>query len=305
MMRQKYSLIDALPQLAVFAKTVECGSFRKAAKELQLSPSVVSYHVSQLELRLNTALLYRTTRHLSLTNEGEMIYESAKQILIEAQNSFDALSESTNTKKGKLTVTLPALMVHHPLFKKLTQFCCENPLVTLNIKVTDQRINLIEQGIDLAIRIGTLEESQASLKQKKLTQIKRILVVGKRLYQSQTMPLSPEELECWPWIGLTMLPYYRTMIHPGGKKVKIKFQPTVYVDNVDAMTECVKHNIGIATPPDYLIQEAINSGEVIHLLPSWEIEPINVYAVWPIHTRKTSLSYYFMQFLQNEILKLT
>ena len=162
-------MIDGLRQLAVFAKTVECGSFRQAALELQLSPSVVSYHVSRLELSLNTALLYRTTRNLSLTNEGEKVFASAQRMLAEAQNSFNVLN--SQEIKGKLTITIPALMVHHPLFKKISRFAHENKLVTLNIKVTDKRINLVEHGIDLAIRIGKLEDNQASLKQKKITQI--------------------------------------------------------------------------------------------------------------------------------------
>ena len=299
-MKQINPMMDGLRQLAVFAKTVECGSFRQAALELQLSPSVVSYHVSRLELSLNAALLYRTTRQLSLTNEGEQVFASAQRMLAEAQNSFNVLTSDTQQIKGKLTITIPALMVHHPLFKKISCFAHENKLITLNIKVTDQRINLIEHGIDLAIRIGKLEDNQASLKQKKITQIDRILVAGKKLLQAQKPPHHPDELEHWPWVGLTMLPYHRSMTNPEGKQAKISFQPSIFVDNVDAMTELAIQGVGLATAPDYLIEGALLSGEVIALLPNWRIDPIGVFAVWPIHTRKNSLSYLLIDFLQRQ-----
>lgn len=297
-MKKINPMIDGLRQLAVFAKTVECGSFRQAALELQLSPSVVSYHVSRLELSLNTALLYRTTRNLSLTNEGEKVFASAQRMLAEAQNSFDILN--SQEVKGKLTITIPALMVHHPLFKKISRFAHENKLVTLNIKVTDQRINLIEHGIDLAIRIGKLEDNQASLKQKKITQINRILVAGRKLLEANKPPNSPEDIENWPWVGLTMLPYHRSMTNLEGKQIKIAFQPSIFVDSVDAMTELAKEGVGLATAPDYLIEEALLSGEVMALLPKWKINPIEVFVVWPIHTRKNSLSYLLIDFLQGQ-----
>ncbi|MFA6303037.1 MAG: LysR family transcriptional regulator [Legionella sp.] len=296
-MRIKNSLIDILPQLAVFAKTVERGSFRKAALDLRVSPSVVSYHISQLEAHFKTALLYRTTRQLSLTSEGEKIFEYAQKILLEAQNSFNALSNTSMTRTGKITLTLPSVMLQHPVFENLSNFAKNYPLVNLDIRITDQRLNLIEQGIDLAIRIGTLSDNQASLKQKKLSQINRILIAGRELVANRKTPKTPKDLADWPWIGLSMLPYYRTLINSKGRKTKVHFQPNITVDSVDAMTQLAKSNLGVATPPDYLIQDALKSGGIEHLLPSWSIEPIAVYIVWPIQSRSTSLSYLLMDYL--------
>lgn len=296
-MKQINPIIDGLRQLAVFAKTVECGSFRQAAIELQLSPSVVSYHISRLELSLNAALLYRSTRKLSLTNEGKKVFESAQRMLAEAQNSFNVLSNNGHQLIGKLTITIPAVMIHHSLLKKISCFARENLMVNLNIKVTDQRMNLIDQGIDLAIRIGKLEDNKASLKRKKLTDINRILVAGKGLMQSRPTPQTPKDIENWPWIGLTMLPFHRSVSNSDGVSIKLNFHPTICVDSVEAMTELARQGVGLATVPDYLVGDALLSGELVHLLPDWQIEPIEVFAVWPIQTNKTSLSHLLINYL--------
>ncbi len=95
-----------------------------------------------------------------------------------------------------------------------------------------------------------------------------------------------------------MIPYHRSMTNPEGKTIKISFQPTIFVDNVDAMTELAKQGVGLATAPDYLVEDALLSGEVTAVLPKWKIDPIGVFAVWPIHTHKNSLSYLLIDYLQ-------
>lgn len=188
-------------------------------------------------------------------------------------------------------------MIHHTLLKKISCFARKNIMVNLNIKVTDQRMNLIEQGIDLAIRIGKLEDNKASLKRKKLTDINHILVAGKALMQGRQTPQTPKDIENWPWIGLTMLPFYRNISNSQGVSIRLNFQPTICVDNVEAMTELARQGVGLATVPDYLVADALLSGELVHLLPEWQIEPIEVFAVWPIQINKTSLSYFLMDYL--------
>src|SRR5436190_9084038 len=109
-------MIEALKSLAVFAKTVECGSFRAAARHLDLSPSVVSYHVSSLERRLALPLLYRSTRHLALTPDGEQLYTHARAMLEVAERGLDAAAGHASRPRGKLRITAPALLAE-------TRFC--------------------------------------------------------------------------------------------------------------------------------------------------------------------------------------
>jgi DNA-binding transcriptional LysR family regulator len=292
-------MIDALRQLAVFAKTVECGSFRQAAKELNLSPSVISYHIAQLEAQLGRALLYRTTRQLSLTSSGQEVYESARRMLIEAEHCLQTENSTPENIKGKLVITIAALMLHSSLFKRIGDFGRHYPLVTLDIRVTDQRVNLFEQGIDLALRIGNLTDNQASLKCKKLAPIRRVLIAAQSLIDQRAMPDKPQDLMHWPWIGLAMLPFERHLYNAQGEKITLTFEPRFLVNHVEAMTELAKQGLGLATPPDYLITKSLASGEVVELFPQWQVDPIDVFAVWPIQTKANSLTHRLIEFLTN------
>ncbi len=94
-----------------------------------------------------------------------------------------------------------------------------------------------------------------------------------------------------------MLPFHRNATHLSGESYRVNFQPRVCVDNVEAMTQLAKQGIGLATAPDYLAHQALGTGELIHLLPEWKFDPIEVFAVWPIQTNKTSLSYRLIEYL--------
>lgn len=290
-------MFDSLRQLAVFAKIVECGSFKKAADCLNLSPSVVSYHVSQLEAELNTALLYRTTRNLSLTDDGKRVFTNARRMLEEAQKSISCLSHDNKELRGRLTLTFPSVLLKSPLFEKVGQFIKDNPRIKCELLVTDKALNMIDQGIDLAFRVGKANTNIASLKQRKVGQVKRVLVAHKDLLSTYGKPETPEQLSEWPWIGLTMLPYSRSLSNESGRLLKIDYHPRITVDGVEAMTELVKQGLGIATPPDYLVDREIYKQTLIELFPSHTIPSLDVMALWPIQARQNNLSHQLIQYV--------
>src|SRR6185437_2160385 len=152
-------MIDELRALAIFAKVVEAGSFRSAANALKLSPSVVSHHVAQLEERLGVALLYRSTRQLSLTSEGEKLFNSAKTMLSAAEEGLNSLAFRATEPIGKLNLTVPAMLTKSLLVADIIAFAKTFPKVVLSINFSDIQQELIREGIDLAIRIGDLKDS--------------------------------------------------------------------------------------------------------------------------------------------------
>jgi len=152
-------MLDELRQIAIFAKTVDHGSFRAAAQALRLSPSVVSHHVGQLEKNLGTALLYRSTRKLSLTPDGERLLEAAHNMINAAETGLQLISQQSNEHSGVLRVTVPALFTQSFLTEQLAEFTLEYPKVHLTLDFSEFRRDLIADGFDLAIRAGDMKDS--------------------------------------------------------------------------------------------------------------------------------------------------
>jgi DNA-binding transcriptional LysR family regulator len=289
-------MIDDLRAMVIFAKTVQLGSFRATANAFELSPSVVSYHISQLEQRFGVTLLYRSTRKLSLTNEGKRLYEHAKTMIDAAEEGLDVLAGEAASPTGKLNITVPAVLTRSALTKKIATFSKSLPNVELNITFTDERQDLIAEGIDVAIRIGQLDNS--NLKSKKLFKVHRKLVCSQTYFSSKNKPSSPEDLNDWNWIGLGMLPASRTLKNQQGETFNTANKSSVMVNSVDATCQLAIHGLGLASPPDFMVEKEIDQGLLVHVLPGWEIADIDVYAVWPANQRRESLALKFINAIE-------
>lgn len=272
-------MIDDLKAIAIFAEMVKQGSFRGASRVLGLSPSVVSYHVSQLEKRIGTALIYRSTRKLSLTHEGERLYQHAQTMLAAAEQGLSEVTAAGDEPSGHLKLTLPSLLTRAPLNARLAAFSQRYPKIALELLYTDTRQDLIADGIDLAVRAGTLEDS--ALKARRIGEIERRLVCSPDYLKHHTLPVLPQDLANWDWIRLSMLPPKRTLIGSAGQRVEVRFSSHVSVDAVEAMQQFSVLGLGIATPPAFLVDDEIRAGRLVQLLPDWQVEPIPLYAVWP------------------------
>lgn len=288
-------MIDELRSMAIFAETINQGSFRAAAKKLKLSPSVVSYQVSQLESRLGSALIYRSTRNLSLTDEGKVLYDYALSMVESAQLGVNLVSSKKQELRGSLKLTLPTAIIKSTITKKIAQFAKQHPLLDLNLIFTDDRKNIIESGIDIAIRAGEMENS--NLVATRIGEIERKLVCSYEYFQSITEPEVPCDLEECNWIKLDMLPSRRILIRSDGERADVSFNSNVNVNSVEAMAELCVNGLGIATPPDYLVERALNNKALVELLPEWQVEPIPLYAVWPNNVFKSHNAKCLLEFL--------
>ncbi len=289
-------MIDELRAMAIFAKTVETGSFRAASRELDLSPSVVSHHVSQLEEKLGVALLYRSTRRLSLTDDGEKLFHYAKEMLASAESGFDAIAKRAGEPTGKLTITLPAGFIRGPMVDDLAAFARTFPKIALTINFSDHQLDLIREGIDLAIRVGTVQDS--TLKSKKLTNLERMLVASPEYCAKHPKPEKPGDLKSWDFIGLRMRPNDKLLINKSGKATRVQYEPQIVLDNIHAVIQMAKANLGVITPPSNLISEEIEKGQMIELLPEWKVESLPVFAIWPPNAPRESLTYRCIEFLE-------
>ena len=288
-------MIDSLRPMFVFAKTVELGSFRAAAKALNLSPSVVSYHISQLEKQFDVALLYRSTRKLSLTDQGKKLFDCAKKMIDSAEQGIDLLTGNAQEPFGKLVITAPAALSRGLLIKDIANFAKQNSKIELLINFTDSQQDLIADGIDVAIRVGVLKDN--SLKSRKITEIDRKLVATPDYVESKPKPKSPRDVRKWEWIRFSSVSATRVFTAKNGKREKVKFDSRIVVDNADALCQFVKAGLGLGTPPQFLIENYLRSGQLVEVLPTWKIDPLPVYGVWPINTPRSSLTNLFINFL--------
>ncbi|NKB60773.1 MAG: LysR family transcriptional regulator [Gammaproteobacteria bacterium] len=291
-------MLNELRQIAIFAKTVDHGSFRGAAKALRLSPSVVSHHVGQLEERLGTALLYRSTRKLTLTQDGKCLLAAAHNMINAAEAGLQHIANQTHQLSGVLRLTAPAVLAPSNLMDQLAEFTIRYPRVNLSVDFSDDRRDIINDGYDVAIRVGELKDS--SLKSIKLFDIHRQLVVAPSYLKTRPKPLSPSELSDWDWLELA--PVWRkkpTFCKAGKRQLVSKQNSRISVNNVQALSQLTRAGAGIAIVPELIAEPDIVKGNLVHLLPDWITDPVATFAVWPSNAPKHGLIKHFVDFLKN------
>ncbi|MEH6403186.1 MAG: LysR family transcriptional regulator [Sneathiella sp.] len=291
-------MINDLRAMTLFVRTVELGSFRAAAETLNLSPSVVSYHIAALEKKHGVALLYRSTRKLALTDEGRRFFERAKQMVIAAEEALNILNENTASPYGNITLSMPAALLRGEYTAKVAAFSKDHPNVHVSMRCTDEAVDLIASGVDLALRTGTLKDS--SLKSKRIGAVRRKLVCSADYLSQKKPPESPMALADWDWVRLKMLPPIRDMIGPDGVQHSIHFKSHIEVDSVEAMYQFVRHGAGLASPPDFLVAEDIARGTMVEIFPEWRIPDMKIWTVWPPNVPKDSLTMRLIGYLASD-----
>lgn len=184
--------LDRIDTMKAFTAVVQEGSFTKAADRLGLSSQLVSKYVSQLEEHLKVRLLNRTTRRVNVTEAGRAYFERCQQVLIDIEEMDNALTNLSETASGLLKVSAPMSFGIHHLPSALVQFQQQHPDVRLDITLTDKKVDLLEDGVDVALRIGQLTSS--SLIAKKLTPIKLVVCASPEYLAERGEPKTPADL---------------------------------------------------------------------------------------------------------------
>ncbi len=273
-------MIDNLRQLAIFAKTIDHGSFRKAAGELRLSPSVVSSQISQLEEALGVALIYRSTRKLRLTKEGEVMLVAAHRMLEVVEGEFLKLSSSASEPSGELEITAPSVLTLSPLMDAIAAFSKTYPRIHLSLDFSDARRDIIDDGFDIAIRMGKRKRRSAAMR--KLFKAQRVLVASQEFLQKHDTPMLPTDLEKWDWITLKPAQHIPVVFSANNRDpIRIAPKTSVFTNDAQALYRLARAGAGLAIVPTFLAQDAFVSGDMIHVLPEWSLDPVEVFASWP------------------------
>ena len=288
-------MLHYLRPLAVFATVVEKGSMRGAAKALQLSPSVVSHHLSQLEEQLGVALLYRSTRKLSLTRNGERLLPHAQQMLRSMEEGISSALDGVGDLSGELKVTVPALFSNSSLAEKIARFAKQNSKVRLSIDFSEIPRDVIKDGIDVAIRAGWLRDSQ--LKARKLYEEERVLLASTQFAKALDELSGPADLEALDWLELSPVSRNPVFTNDQGERFTLKLSSNLSANNAAALYQLCKSGVGLAILPRFMADADLRAGVMQVVLPEWKLQSIGVYAIRPHNSPREGLAARFVEAL--------
>jgi DNA-binding transcriptional LysR family regulator len=293
------TMIDDLRSMAVFATVVSEGSFRGAAARLGLSPSVISHHVSRLEKRLDCALLYRSTRRLSLTDDGRVFHAACARALEAAEEGLNSVAHRQIELSGRLRVGAPALLASGPFVDDVMAFAAAYPAVELELCLDDERKNQIDAGFDVAIRIGWLEDS--ALRARQLLSVKRRVCAAPALIERLGLPQHPADLVDWPWVQETMLAQFVDFSGPSNATYRVPMSGRLSTNHGETAKRFALAGAGAFASIDFLVTDDLAAGRLVELLPDWHLSSAGVYAVWPANVSRNSLSMHFVDFLHAQV----
>jgi DNA-binding transcriptional LysR family regulator len=271
---------DQLRRMAIFAQVVRYGSFSAAARAQDLTTSVISAAVTQLEDELGVRLLHRTTRSLSLTEIGQEFYEKCADMLSTAETAQEIIHEHSGEISGRLRIACASDVATSIVLPALGPMAANHKQLMLDIRVSDQIIDLAEHQIDLSIRSGWLRESAQVAR--KLADLDEILVASPVYLRSAGVPKTPAELmQKHKMISLTRLndPCQFSLQHLDGHQEKVIMQAYAMTDSVTTMVAMCVHSYAIARVPSFTVADEIQQGSLVRLLPDWKLHGGGIFAV--------------------------
>jgi DNA-binding transcriptional LysR family regulator len=273
--------------MAVFVKVVETSSFAATARYLGMSPAMVSRHIQLLEERLGARLLNRTTRRVSLTEVGQIYHERCLRILSELEEADRAASELQSVPRGRLRVTAPMTFGIRHLAPIIADYLRLYPEVAIDLSLDDRCVDLLEEGFDLAIRVGALADS--SLIARRLTLAEMVLCASPDYLKQHGIPKTPRDLEqhnCLAYAYSRSRNEWR-FIGPSGTEETIPVSGRFVANNGDALRIIAREAIGIIVAPQFVVEEEMKAGHLVRLLPEYRTVAFPVHAVYP-HSRYLS-----------------
>jgi DNA-binding transcriptional LysR family regulator len=266
-----------LNEMAIFVRVVEAGSFTGAAKALGLPKSTVSRKITQLEERLGVRLIQRTTRSLSLTDTGSAYHSHCSRILGEIEEANIAVTQMQSTPTGTLRITAPVLFGSTVLSGLIAEYMELHPQVNIDLVLSDQVVDLVQEGIDVAFRVGQLEDS--SLIGRYLGDVKAILCASADYVDRFGKPSHPEEINDHQVISATGWNQW-SLKGPNEQEVNINIKPRLKVNDLSSLYTLALSGAGIAALPVLIAASAIKTKNLVPILCDWPFEAHPIHALY-------------------------
>jgi len=273
--------IDIAAGMRVFTAVVEAESFAGAAEKLELSRGMATRYVAQLEAHLGVRLLNRTTRSLSLTEAGSDFYQRAAQIINLIEDAEIAVAQAAAVPRGTLRVTCPPIFGTFHLDRAIVEFVQRYPGVDVDLSMSERLVDLVDEGVDLAIRVAT-KELASGLHARRIAPVRMVACASPVYLKKRGMPQSPEEL-----VGHNCLFYahssYRNdwRFQRQGEKRTVRVSGNFRSNSGDVLMNAAIEGLGVIYEPTFMTYEALWQKRLVRILPDWEAEEFTLFTVYP------------------------
>lgn len=289
-------MADALQEMSVFARVVAAGSLSAAARDLGLSPALVSRRLAALEGRLGVRLVHRTTRSLHLTVEGARYYDACSRVLAEIEDANAEVSRGRVEPQGALKVALPASFGHQHVAPLIPLFAERYPKVELALSLSDRRVSVVDEGFDVAITIAHLEDS--SLAARRLAPNRRVICASPAYLRKHGTPRTPDDLvrhNCLTTGDFAMTWEYKDA---GAKPGAVRVRGRYACDNWEVLREWALAGLGIALKSTWDVYRHLQDGSLVPLFPGYSFQSdVAIYAVYPHRRLLPAKTRVFIDFL--------
>ncbi|KLN63475.1 MULTISPECIES: LysR family transcriptional regulator [Vibrio] len=291
--------MEELKRIGVFTKVVQAKSFSEAARRLGIAKSAVSKHIRLLEQEVGVRLINRSTRKLSLTEVGEVYYRHCQQIVDRAEIALNELRQYQDQPTGTLRISSPVAFGRAMLIPVIKELRSLYPSLNIDLELNDEVVNMVEEGIDLAVRVGQLKDS--SLVARKLCDIPIVTFASPEYLAVNGTPQRPLDLIEHQWLALSFLPtpiVGQFKDKRTGEFVEHRINSGLKSNSIDAIIDAAAQGLGISALVKATVEEHLKAGRLVSVLNDYELEPRSVYAVYPHREHLPPKVRVFMEFLK-------
>lgn len=272
--------MEYLARLPLFIRVVKLGSFAAVARELDMTPSAVSKQIQRLESELSVRLFQRTTRKLVLTDDGQRFFDQAAALVEGLMRASDELKDSRANIAGRLKISVPIALLDFGLSAALSEFALKNPDLELVIEGNERVVDILEEGIDVAVRVGSLDDS--SLVARQLAPSPMWVVSTPAYMAGRTVPEHPHDLAQLDNICFTGHQRNRFQFKRGDEWVEQDFEARVRGNHGSFLEQATLAGLGFVVAPAFLLSQGVNEGKFVRLLADWTVQPERkIWAVYP------------------------
>jgi DNA-binding transcriptional LysR family regulator len=292
--------MDRFASMSAFVTVVDAGSFVRAAERLDSSTSTLSRQVAELEQHLGARMLNRTTRKLSLTEDGQAFYERAVQLLAELEEVESMASLSAAAARGTLKLTCSYAMGVQRIAPAMASFAARHPEVRFELSVSDRIVDLVEEGFDLAIRVGQIGSDQ--LVARKLGTMRMLIGASRQYLKAHGTPRKPADLARH---AVLMYAYSRNprvwrLTDRQGRAHEVRVNGPLLANSGDMTIAAAIAGMGLVFEPDYVIQPAFDAGLLVRVLPGYDNTPYDIWAVYPSRRHLSAKVRLFVDHVEEE-----